>query len=120
VPTGGARGVEGDPADFGEDLSILSSEYAADPLPALDERVRSAAVEVTDGRSVTITSFGCLDGGRDCRVSGVAETPSDLRKMAERIEQDAAAGDEEVPTVEIHETRGSSSGSTDFQIGVYY
>jgi hypothetical protein len=120
VPSGGARGVEGDIADFGGDLTILPPRYTADPLPALDERVREAAASALDGRTITIHSFGCLTGGADCRVSGTAQVPTDVRRMAEQIEQGTTDGDEEAPTVEIDHTRGSSSGSTDFVLGVYY
>jgi len=97
------------------------ADYVHAPLPALQTRIQAATLELPEGRQIRGVTILCLTGGADCRVTGVAAVPMDVRTFAENIEVAPAVGDEEqAPTVEVNSTESMSSGMTDFEMGVYY
>lgn len=96
------------------------ADFVHAPVPALQARITRATTELPEGRQIQGVTILCLTGGSDCRVTGVAATPEDLRTFAETLEVAPAEGDEQAPTVEINSTESATSGMTDFEIGVYY
>ncbi len=98
-----------------------AAEYVHAPAEVMQTRIMEATTKLPEGRKIQGVTILCMTGGMDCRVTGVAPTPQDLRTYAETIEVTPASGEEEAPpTVEINSTQSMSSGMTDFEMGVYY
>ncbi len=128
-PSGGPTGDRPPPppADprFGPTLEAMTAwvaeeGYGTAPAPVLQARVDRVLAAMPDGRKPVELTFGCAEGGSDCRIVGKAPTPIDIQTFAEQVEQSPPEGEEQLPTVSIEETHSSSSGETRFKMGIYY
>lgn len=98
-----------------------AAEYVHAPVEAMQTRIMEATSRLPEGRKIQGVTILCMTGGMDCRVTGVAPTPEDLKTFAETLEVTPASADEDAPpTVEVNSTESMSSGMTDFELGVYY